>query len=265
MSEKKPLLDYSATSFSTGRMDFAWEELTEYERRRAYADWDAGKGLIGGDPRRRPGSDRLPPWGVGKPFFRLLALDDPAADNGERLRERLGASTRVEVEIGFGRGDFLLDRAAHRPATLFFGYETKTRATRLLLRRIERLGLDNVWVSDDDCRFNMPRMFLDNQIDIVHVLFPDPWWKDQHRVKRLFSPPFVELLAAKLRRAGLLHFKSDVQAYGELVSYLIGRHGGFSPNRPELARNFGDYARTHREQWCVDHDLPVFTYAFAKQ
>ena len=40
-------LDYSATSFSQGRMDFTWEELSEDERRQAYADYEAGKGLIG--------------------------------------------------------------------------------------------------------------------------------------------------------------------------------------------------------------------------
>ena len=74
--------------------------------------------------------------------------------------------------------------------------------------------MGDLWLSDDDARFNLPRVVADGRVDIFHILFPDPWWKTQHIDKRLFSPPFVDLLAAKLRPGGLLHFKSDVQEYG---------------------------------------------------
>ncbi len=148
--------------------------------------------------------------------------------------------------------------------TLFIGYETKTKATRLALTRIERFDLRNVWISDDDCRFNMPRLLADNSVDIVHVLFPDPWWKDQHRAKRLFSPPFVDLLAAKLRAGALLHFKSDVREYGELVDYMVSGHGAFTGNQPDMVACIGENAPTHREHWCKEHGRPVYTYAFAR-
>ena len=264
-TERAPLLDYQATSFSAGRMDFAWEELSDEDRAQAYADWEAGKGLIGGDPRRRPGSHLLPAWGIDQPFFRALAMDDERGRSGERLRELLASDCPVEVEIGYGRGDFLLDRARRHSATLFIGYETKTKATRLCLQRVERYGIGNLWLSDDDCRFNMPRTLDDRRLDMVHVLFPDPWWKEQHRVKRLFSPPFVDLLAAKMRPGGLLHFKSDVQEYGELVAYLVAQHGAFSGHDPALAERVGEFALTHREHWCARHNRPVHTCYFARR
>ena len=78
-------LAYNPTSFSQGRMDFSWEELSEEDRCQAYADWQAGKGLIGGDPRRRQGSHLLPEWGIDQPFFRALALEDSRGDNGRAL------------------------------------------------------------------------------------------------------------------------------------------------------------------------------------
>lgn len=265
MSESTPLLNYHAASFSAGRMDFAWEELSEEARAQAYADWEAGKGLIGGDPRRRPNSHRLPAWGIDRPFFRALALDDARGQNGDRLRALLASDRPAEAEIGFGRGDFLLDRARRHPETLFLGYETKTKATRLCLQRIERYAIGNLWLSDDDCRFNLPRVIDDGRLDMVHVLFPDPWWKEQHRVKRLFSPPFVDLLAAKLRRGGLLHFKSDVQEYGELVAYLVAQHGAFSAHDPSLSAHIGEFVATHREHWCIRHNRPVYTYYFARR
>ncbi len=246
-------------------MDFTWAELSEEERNQAYADWAAGKGLIDGDPQRRPGADRLPDWGIGLPFFRALALDDPRGDNGARLRAALEAAQPLEIEIGYGRGDFLLDRAHRYPDRLFLGYETKTKATRLCLQRVMRLGLTNLWLSDDDARFNLPRLVPDGRAAIVHILFPDPWWKQQHKVKRLFSPPFVDLLAAKLESGGLLHFKSDVLDYGELVRYLVEAHAAFGVHDPALGERIGAHVPTHREFWCREHDRPVYAYYFVRR
>lgn len=283
------LIPYGPTSFSQGRMDFTWEELSAEERAQAYADWAAGRGLIGGDPYRRPGSHLLPPWGMDRPFFRALALDDRRGSNGAVLHALLASSMPLEIEVGFGRGDFLLDRVQRHPDRLFIGYETKIKATRLMLARAERLAgvarkgdgeragggvalrfsslvpPPHLWLSDDDARFNLPRVIDDSRVDIFHILFPDPWWKNEHRVKRLFSPPFVDLLAAKVRPGGVLHFKSDVQEYGELVRYLVENHPGFAPHDPSLAAVLGSVAPTHREHWCRRHGKPVWAYYFVRR
>lgn len=264
-------LYYNLTSFSQGRMNFAWEELSEDARRQAYADWEAGRGLIGGDPRQRPGSHLLPVWGINQPFFRTLALEDARGDNGTQLAHLLGGDKPLEIEIGYGRGDFLLDRAVRHPERLLIGYEIKTKATHLMLQRIERVqarpdvAVADLWLSDDDARFSLPRVIGDGRVDIFHILFPDPWWKSQYIVKRLFSPPFVDLLAAKLRPGGLLHFKSDVQEYGELVRYLVEGHGTFEANDPAFADRIGPAAPTHREHWCQVHAKPVFAYYFIRK
>jgi tRNA (guanine-N7-)-methyltransferase len=245
-------------------MDFAWEELNEQQRTQAYADWSAGRGLIGGDPRLRPDSSRMPVWGLNRPFFRTLALGDPGSDAGSHLQRLIQSERPIEVEIGFGRGDFLLDRATRHPQTIFVGYETQTRATRLAVERVVRMDLPNVWLSDDDARFGLARVFTHGRLSVIHILFPDPWWKTQHKVKRLFSPPFVDLLATLLGSGGILHFRSDVQEYGELVRYLVEQHPAFGTSDAALASKLGDGAPTHREQWCLLHDRPVWTHLFER-
>ena len=138
---------------------------------------------------------------------------------------------------------------------------------RVALRRryLARLELATVWASDDDCRFNMPRVLPDGRVQIFHVLFPDPWWKPQHQVKRLFSPPFVDLLAAKLAPGGLLYFKSDVAQYGEMVRYLVEQNDAFLPHDPTLHDAIGPYAPTHREHWCSRNKLPFCAYYFRRR
>jgi tRNA (guanine-N7-)-methyltransferase len=268
-------LDYHATSFSQGRMDFTWEELSAAERQQASRDWEAGKGLIGGNPRQRPDAHVLPAWGRHLPFFRILALDDANAENGAFLRALLASGAALEIEIGYGRGDFLLDRAQRHPAALFIGYETNTGATRRMLARVAKLTgaqrqpgdpiTHNLWLSDDDARYSIPRLIPDGRVDVLHILFPDPWWKNQHRLKRLFSPPFVDLAAAKLRSGALLHFKSDVAEYGELVCYLLESHPLFLPHNPDLAAQIGKSAMTHREAWCINNHKPVYAYYFLRR
>jgi len=263
--ELSMMLEYTPAPFSQGRMDFAWEELTDEERAQAYADWRAGRGLIGGDPRLRPNSHLLPPWGVDKPFFRALALEDERGNNGARLREALASDVPLEVEIGFGRGDFLLDRAMRYPERLFIGYETKIKATRLFLDRIGRAEVGNLWISDDDARFNLPRTLDAGCVSIVHILFPDPWWKSQHLARRLFTPPFVDMLADLIAPGGMFHFKSDVRDYGALVQYLVECHAGFGAHDPALAERIGEHVPTHREMWCARNNRPVWAYYFERQ
>lgn len=264
--EPVEILPYNPTTFHQGRMDFTWEELSEEERAQAAADWEAGRGLIGGDPRQRPNSHLLPAWGLTRRFFRTLALDDPRGDNGARWRAALASGASLEVEIGYGRGDFLLDRAQRHPDTLFLGYETKHKASRLFLERTERLEhVEKLWLCDDDARFSLPRVVDDGRVRAFHILFPDPWWKSVHRIRRLFTPPFVALLAAKLEGGGLLHFRSDVREYGELVQYLIEHDPAFLPNDPALLERIGPGAPTHREDWCLRHGKPVWTWVFERR
>lgn len=257
-------LTYHSSSFSQGKMDFAWEELTEEERAQAYDDWKAGKGLIGGDPRQRPRSEIVPPWGLDRPFFRALSLNDKRSISLPTLKTVLASNHTLEIEIGFGRGDFILDRAGQHPDRFFIGYEVKTKAVRLCLNRVDKLEYKNIWFSDDDVRFSLPRVIPDARISIIHILFPDPWWKEQHRVKRLFSPPFVDLLAAKIAPGGLLHFKSDVEEYGEMVRYLLSQNDAFTKHEASLSNRIGEFAPTHREHWCERNQKPVWAYYFTR-
>jgi tRNA (guanine-N7-)-methyltransferase len=75
----------------------------------------------------------------------------------------------------------------------------------------------------------------------VLVLFPDPWQKSRHHKRRLIQPPFVALLASRLRAGGRLHLATDWQPYAEQMLEVLSAaaelenvapEGGYVP-RPE--------------------------------
>ena len=76
--EAKPLLQSDVVHRGTHELRLG--RAGRRGTRQAYTNWQAGKGLIGGDPYRRAGSHLLPAWGLDQPFFRALALDDPRVE-----------------------------------------------------------------------------------------------------------------------------------------------------------------------------------------
>jgi len=239
------------------------EEAVKLVKEMSYTSFDGTVEAhlrMGLDPRRSEqqirGVVRLP-YGLGK-AVRVLVF---AAGEDAQIAREAGADFIISDDEGIqkimnGWTDF--DVAIAVPDMM----RQVGRLGRVLGRRVLMPTPKTGTVVQPE---DLPRVIDDGRLDMVHVLFPDPWWKEQHRVKRLFSPPFVDLLAAKLQPGGLLHFKSDVQEYGELVAYLVAQHGAFSAHDPSLAARIGEFAATHREHWCIRHNRPVYTYYFARR
>jgi len=265
-----------------GRPDF---DVDPGQQQEAIERYDDGRGLIGGDPNRRPAHVRWRPIPEQQPYFRLI---DVSAEKRARLGAFLGGEGEegevgkegkegregkvgeesgggaLEVEIGFGTGEFLLGRATANPERRFLGFEVKRDLCRLVVRPIQQAGLTNVWISDDDARWALPQLRLAGRVEVIHVLYPDPWWKRRHQVKRLFSLPFLDLVHELLTPGGLLHVRSDVEGYARLVEQVVTEHGGFLANQPTLATAFDADPPTRREAHCREINRPFWLLGFRK-
>ena len=239
--------------FSQGRMDFTWS------RNQWQAPRKEGQGLLGGNPYKRPGLHQVPDWGRNQPFIRSLMQDGPSSSNQAAFRAFLASRPDLEIEVGVGRGDFLLARARQRPAYGFVGFEVKTGAAIKLVQRVAKAELANTWICDDDARFGLPHLFANRQAAALHVLFPDPWWKPSHVHRRLFTPAFVALLGQCIRPGGLLHVRSDVAELVDSARFLVADTALFLPPDDKLQRLLEPYQPTHREQWCLRHGFRVHT------
>lgn len=117
------------------------------------------------------------------------------------------------LEIGPGRGDFLLAEAEAHPELRFVAIEIKKRRYRKLAKRVDRKGLTNILLIQGDARIVLPEFYRDGTFERVYVLFPDPWPKRRHTEMRLLGCTFLNILARVLRPGGELVLGTDAQDY----------------------------------------------------
>ena len=129
-----------------------------------------------------------------------------------------------EVELGFGKGRYLLRRAAEEPEGRFLGLEMAGKYYRLADHRRRGRGLSNVVLLRGEALYLMSAVLPAGFAAAVHVYFPDPWPKARHQKRRLFDPETVDLVLGLLAPGGELFFATDHLEYGEAVAGILDSH-----------------------------------------
>jgi tRNA (guanine-N7-)-methyltransferase len=127
----------------------------------------------------------------------------------------------LEIELGAGTGDFIIARAAEFPERNFLAIESSGVVARLLAVRCGRAELRNLRVVRMDGRTLVNLMIGHESVSAYHVYFPDPWPKERHHKRRLFTPYLVANLQRTLAPGGALYVATDVGDYaGEIFAML---------------------------------------------
>jgi tRNA (guanine-N7-)-methyltransferase len=122
------------------------------------------------------------------------------------------ASAPLEVDIGCGRGRFLLARAQALPDLNFLGIDRCTLRLKKIDRRAEIIGLTNIRLMQGDAIPLLARL-PEGSTSTVYVFFPDPWPKRRHHPRRLVSPQFIDLVFRALSPGGVIHLCTDHTEY----------------------------------------------------
>ena len=181
----------------------------------------------------RPDSERPPP----------LPLDWPAVFGNDRP---------VELEVGSGKGLFLVTTATARPETNFVGVEIVRKYALYMTDRVARRTLANARTAAADGKRVLSRYVPTGSLAGVHVYFPDPWWKSRHKKRLLFTPEFAADVARSLRVGGVLHFASDVSDYFDMVTATLAGVPEFRPLPPPAdnePRHDMDYLTNFERKW----------------
>ena len=132
-----------------------------------------------------------------------------------------GAEGPVELEVGSGKGLFLVNAASGRPGHNFLGVELSRKYARLAAERAVKRGLTNVRIWPGDARSVLARLVPDASLRTVHVYFPDPWWKNRHKKRRVFTESLVASVVRTLEPGGQLHVATDVEEYFGVIRSLV--------------------------------------------
>ncbi|MEI6787439.1 MAG: tRNA (guanosine(46)-N7)-methyltransferase TrmB [bacterium] len=122
------------------------------------------------------------------------------------------ASRPLEVDIGCGRGRFLLARAQLQPNRNFLGIDRCLLRLRKIDRKAVALGFLNIRLVQDDALRILPQLPAESVV-VFYVFFPDPWPKRRHHSRRLVSPLFMDLIFRALAPDGVIHICTDHDDY----------------------------------------------------
>jgi len=127
----------------------------------------------------------------------------------------------VEIEIGFGKGYFLIRSALENPGKNYLGVERSQKCYRITKERILKRGLKNIRIVKTDAEYLVSGLIPDASVSAYHIYFPDPWPKRRHAKKRLFKESFVVHLERTLVPGGRLYVATDVLSYYGTILELI--------------------------------------------
>ena len=140
----------------------------------------------------------------------------------------------LEIDIGCGKGSFLLWAARTHPQRNFVGVERLLRRLRRVDRKVVRAGLTNTRLIRLEATYLISKVIPDGSVSTYHVLFPDPWPKRRHRARRLICVPFLADVHRTLTVGGVINCATDDEEYFEWMQQEFGKTGAFTEVKPEV-------------------------------
>lgn len=205
-----------------------------------------------------------PQPGAGVPDCELYTRQ---LDDGMTLADLFGNARPLEIEIGAGRGRFLIKSARDNPQVNYLGIERAYKFFHYTKQRVAAAGLANVRLLRAEAHSFLRGYVPDNAVRAFHIYFPDPWPKTRHRRRRLMTPEFFDLLRDRLAPGGAVHLATDVADYFDIMR----RAGRGCPGLEELycrsvdpAGTDPETAATHYERRFFLHGLPIYRAGFGR-
>lgn len=180
-----------------------------------------------------------------------------------------GRSAPVEMEVGSGKGTFLLDEAKTFPEKNFLGIEWANKYYKYAVDRIGRWGVRNVRLMRTDAAAFMAEHISGASIHVFHLYFPDPWPKKKHHRRRFFCDENLVHLLRILKPDGIINIATDHAGYFEQMTDVAGRaiEQGLVKEiefiRPAGARE-GEIVGTNYERKYMKEGRRTYTLALQK-
>jgi tRNA (guanine-N7-)-methyltransferase len=181
-------------------------------------------------------------YGSLAPFLDIAGLEFPVD-----WTKVFGNKNPLEVEIGFGTGEYITAVAAKDLGCNFVGFEQCAKRTIKTLRKLHEAGLQNVRLMKLDAVHGLEHLFAPGSLRKVHCLFPCPWPKKRHAKHRLFQPEVLRLIHSRLIPGGQLLIVTDHQPYADWIAENLSPEAFHFERRMVRARFDTKFERKWRQ------------------
>lgn len=149
-----------------------------------------------------------------KTFDSFVLRDEEAENNVGEWNKLFTNDHPIEVEIGTGYGEFMLEYCQNNPGINFIGLDHRFKRSFSLAKKLDKIEHKNFrYLRARGERLEF--MFSQNEVQSIFYFFPDPWPKTRHHKKRLFQRPFLNACHKVLKPGGTLYVKTDHDEYYE--------------------------------------------------
>lgn len=147
-------------------------------------------------------------------------------NNDVILRKKIfNNDNATELEIGMGKGNFILEKATNNKDINFIGIELNETICAKAIKKINErnIKINNLKIININAD-KMNEIFLPQTIDKIYLNFSDPWPKSRHEKKRLTSPKFINIYKNILKQNGTIEFKSDNHKFYEYTLNILKQY-----------------------------------------
>ena len=131
-----------------------------------------------------------------------------AKERPGKWQELFGNDHPIHIEIGMGKGQFLMELARRNPDINYLGMERYSSVLLRALQKMEEEPLPNLYFLCEDAA-ELPEMFANGELNRIYLNFSDPWPKARHAKRRLTSTEFLARYNLVLATDGQIEFKTD--------------------------------------------------------
>jgi len=169
----------------------------------------------------------------------------------------------LEVELGAAEAQFLMERAVEDPGRNYVGVEIRRDLVELSNRRFREKGLAQVQNVFANISVDLPRLFEPGSVSRFFVNFPDPWFKQRQRKRRVVDEGLIDQLTSLLTPAGEIHVATDIFDIALDAMAALERSCFRNLRAPWSflrASRFG--ARSWRERHCEADGIKIWRLAY---
>ena len=196
-----------------------------------------------------------------------IALRPEDVDGKIDFSNIFGRKAAIHIEIGSGKGTFLVNQAQAFPDINFLGIEWANKYYKYAVDRIGRRKLANVCIIRTEAASFIANSIDKASVECFHVYYPDPWPKKRHHKKRFICAKNVAQLIRCLKKNGLINFATDHAEYFQWARDVFeGFAGELKPVEfiSPAGASEGELVGTNYERKYAMEKRDIFTIAFKK-